>query len=261
MQNRYVGDVGDFGKYGLLRASCHPSGSNKLKLGVVWYLVPDESHNEDGKYISYLEPTVENERRFRQCDPPLYDSFSEIVITRERQVSHIQDSSVLPPGTRYHDDYLSFNDMPSNGSTSRAKRLAYREGWVKGALEATKGCDVVFVDPDNGLEVKTERHQKLGPKYAYFDELTPYVQRGQSLIIYHHIGRNGTAEEQIQGRLIQLRNYFGVGEGVFALLYHRGTLRVFFVISQNIHAKILSARAKELLSRSWSQHFTIFHPK
>lgn len=39
MQDRYVGDIGDFGKYGLLRALC----AHDLSLGVVWYLVPDES--------------------------------------------------------------------------------------------------------------------------------------------------------------------------------------------------------------------------
>ena len=38
MQDRYVGDIGDFGKYGLLRALC----GRDLYLGVVWYLIPDE---------------------------------------------------------------------------------------------------------------------------------------------------------------------------------------------------------------------------
>ena len=43
MQNRYTGDIGDFAKYGLLRALCPGH-----RLGVAWYLYPDESHNEDG---------------------------------------------------------------------------------------------------------------------------------------------------------------------------------------------------------------------
>lgn len=73
MQNRYVGDVGYFGKYGLLRLLCLGKGAGKqLSLGVVWYLVSDESHNEDEKYISYLNLTAENHRRFRLCDPPMY---------------------------------------------------------------------------------------------------------------------------------------------------------------------------------------------
>lgn len=49
MQNRYTGDIGDFAKYGLLRALGEGN-----KLGIVWYLYPDESHNEDGKHTAYL---------------------------------------------------------------------------------------------------------------------------------------------------------------------------------------------------------------
>ncbi len=37
MQNRYVGDIGDYAKYSLLRAL-----SRGCKLGVSWYLFPDE---------------------------------------------------------------------------------------------------------------------------------------------------------------------------------------------------------------------------
>lgn len=45
MQNRYVGDVGDFGKYHLLKALCRgDDGKAALSLGVVWYLVPDENN-------------------------------------------------------------------------------------------------------------------------------------------------------------------------------------------------------------------------
>ena len=50
MQNRYAGDVGDFGKIGMLRC-IEQSG---VKIGVNWYLVEDESHNQDGKHIGYI---------------------------------------------------------------------------------------------------------------------------------------------------------------------------------------------------------------
>ena len=42
MKNSYVGDIGDFGKYGLLRHLCGVTGKgtdgDPLRLGVVWYL-------------------------------------------------------------------------------------------------------------------------------------------------------------------------------------------------------------------------------
>ena len=49
MQDRYTGDIGDFGKLGLLRWL-----STSLSIGVNWYLVPDESHNGDGRHTNYV---------------------------------------------------------------------------------------------------------------------------------------------------------------------------------------------------------------
>jgi len=80
MQNRYVGDVGDFGKYGLLRGIFQKPP--EYKLGIVWYLVPDgygdsKSATNDGKHIAYLEDC--NKPRFRGCDEDLYDYLKSIV--------------------------------------------------------------------------------------------------------------------------------------------------------------------------------------
>ena len=51
MQNRYTGDIGDFGTLGLLRQLSRAG----LSIGVNWYLVPDEAHNGDGRHIGYLK--------------------------------------------------------------------------------------------------------------------------------------------------------------------------------------------------------------
>ena len=72
MQDRYVGDIGDFGKYGLLRAisGMHdPVRNQHLQLGIAWYLFPDESHTADGKFTGYLEDEGDNHKKFRACDP------------------------------------------------------------------------------------------------------------------------------------------------------------------------------------------------
>lgn len=61
MQNRYAGDVGDFGKYGLLRCLC--GEPPLLSLGVVWYLVSDEQCDQDAKHTRYL--ARDRERKFR----------------------------------------------------------------------------------------------------------------------------------------------------------------------------------------------------
>ena len=53
VQNRYAGDVGDYVKFGLLRALTDADDEPALSLGVMWYLTADEDHNQDGKHISY----------------------------------------------------------------------------------------------------------------------------------------------------------------------------------------------------------------
>jgi len=257
MQNRYVSDLGDFGKYGLLRALCSPvdDGSN-ARLGVVWYLVPDESHNADGKFTRYLEPSQKNDRQFRQCDPELYDALADIIHQKDRDVLNIRKSSILPPGTIFYEEPLTFNDMPANSPEARRNRIAYRNEWVQGAQSATEDCDFIFVDPDNGLEAGTKRHQKRGPKYVFFDELEPYCKRGQSLIIYHHTSRRATAEYQIRERLAQIDERLNNG-GTFALLYHRGSSRAFFVVPSEKHKSILTEKVEHFMHGTWSQHFTM----
>lgn len=256
MQNRYTADIGDFGKYGLLRALCSPVDGGNARLGVVWYLVPDESHNADGKFTRYLEPSTKNDRQFRWCDPELYDALADIICKKDRNVSSIGKYSILPHGTVFYEEPLTFDGTPANSPRARRKRIAYRNGWVQDALSATKDCDIIFVDPDNGLEAGTKRHQKRGPKYVFFDELEPYYKREQSLIIYHHTSRRGTAEEQVMERLAQIDERLN-SSSTFALLYHRGSSRAFLVVPSEKHKSLLIEKVEQFMQGPWSQHFTV----
>jgi len=228
-------------------------------LGVVWYLVPDENHNGDGKHIRYLEQTTSNLERFRSGDPALYDSLSEIIKAGKRDVSIIKEFDVLPTKTVFYETPLSYEGMLNNSPTARRDRISYRNSWLSKALEATLCYDVIFVDPDNGLEVKSVKsHQKTGPKYTFFEELVPFVKRGQSLVIYHHLCRSGPAEVQVKERLDQLKENLGV-DNIYALLYKRGTLRAFFIVPCSEHIELLKARGLRLTQFSpWKEHFSVF---
>jgi hypothetical protein len=50
VQDRYVGDLGDYLKLGLLRWLT--TGTSAPRVGVVWYRTVDEAHNADGKHIA-----------------------------------------------------------------------------------------------------------------------------------------------------------------------------------------------------------------
>ncbi len=260
MQCRYVGDIGDFGKYGLLR-SIHKFMSERLgkpdfKLGVVWYLTENETHNNDGGLTYYLhpnqeEPTTENIARFAKCDKELYFKLRDIVRNNTRCVRSIRRNNVLPVNTFFYEATLSFNGIPNK------LRLNERESWLNSALEKTNGCDIIFVDPDNGLEVKSRKpHHKYGPKYVFFNELAPYLERGQSLIIYQHMNRM-SAEKHIKKRLNQLQTKLDC-KNVIPLRYHRGNARVFFIIPSYCHLETILEWRDSFLTEPWGEygHFT-----
>jgi hypothetical protein len=256
MQNRYVADIGDFGKYGLLRsltgASATPPSGQRLRLGVAWYLHPDESHNADGKYTGYLNPTQSNRTRFRACDPDLYDALKLLVDANHRNVVGVRESRILPDNTTFHEDELSYARY-----LARAKRQATRHRWLESALEATVNADLVFVDPDNGISATADPLRKTGPKFVYAGDLNQFVQRGQSLVIYHHLGRQGTAEQQIERVSEYLRLNLGLPDVPEAIRYRRGTARAYFLIMQPTHRPTLEENLSSILRGPWQQHFQL----
>ena len=226
-----------------------------LSLGVVWYLAPDEDHNADGKYIQYLDPSALNQQRYRFCDAFLYDALRKIVHSGRRNIFSIRESQVLPCGTRFYEAELSFDSPSGQEPMSREGRVSHRKTWLLNGLEATNGCDLVFVDPDNGLEAKVSPYEKRGMKYVFFEELVPFLQRDQSLIIYHHIGRRGSALDQIQERLAQIEER--LGSSAFAFLYHRGSARAFFVVPTPRHTMNLITGAQRFMLSPWARHFDL----
>lgn len=252
MQNKYVGDVGDFGKYGLLRALSGPSADgSSTRLGVVWYLVPDENHTADGGRIHYLRLPKGQAPRFRDCDPLLYDTLRALVAGGKRNVKSVRACGILPAGTVFYQRPLTFAHLDRTSGTNRGRR----EAWLRGALEATISCDLVFLDPDNGIGASVLPHRKQGVKYAYPDEAHAYLRRGQSVTIYHHLGRRGTAEEQLRRQFERLAA--GPSVEMFAMWYRRGTSRAFFVMEPPDHTGALLRRARRMLSGPWSQHFVL----
>ena len=256
MQDRYTGDLGDFGKYGLLRALCAPEDTSPaLSLGVVWYLYPHQESNADGKHVAYLDSSVANQRAFRDCDPVLYDGLKTIVVSGRRCISRIREQGILPASTRFFEEELTLNDLPSVGSAAKAARELRQNGWMERAQDSVIGCDVVFVDPDNGLEVTSAtRLSNRGPKYVFFDDLKPYVQRNQSLVIYRHFSHRGKISAQVDTALARLKEHLDCPNPL-ALVYHRGTARAFLVVPAARHQHIIRERTDRFLSGGWTQHF------
>lgn len=255
MQNRYFGDVGDYGKYGLLRKLCGlTSDGPQLSLGVVWYLVPDEGHNDDGKHISYLQKLA-----YRQCDLRLFDGLKLLLNERPRSVSEIQRSDLLPSETTFFDTFLSYDGMPIVGFENRQARLAKRRKWLSDALDAVGNRDVVFLDPDNGLQIKSvKQYADKGVKYVFWNEAKQFSDDTKTLVIYHHLNRTMKSRDQIAAKLQEFQNNLPRGDTVISLLFKRGSHRVFFIVPSSTHRSLMSTRLQEMKTSNWAPHIELF---
>jgi hypothetical protein len=254
MQNRYTGDVGDYGKYGLLRclAAPVPTSERMPRLGVNWYLVPDETDNRDGTYTGYL--ASDKEPLFRPCDPGLYDRLQVIIRENLRSVQQITAGKILPAGTKFYAETLSYSHLKNK----KDARLAHRSRWVQRGLKQLKNCDLVFFDPDNGLGVPScPRHYKQGIKYAFYDELVDYFKRGQSLIIYNH--RDRKPMPLYLERFRKIKKYFPQVSTIFYLRFTSYSVRDYVFVPQPDHINLLKEKIEIMLSGPWGRHFKYFN--
>ena len=229
-----------------------PDPPSALRLGIVWYLFPDESGNDDGKFIDYLCESRRNNDRYRSCDMDLYDALRLLVTNCRRDIAYIPNAGILPPDTLYYECPLSY---PRH--MKRLERQSLRSSWLQGALQATEAADLVFLDPDNGIAGKVIPWRKKGPKYVFMDDLPHFYARGQSLVIYHHLGRHKPAMEQINHLSTALQSHLKLLRPPISIRYRRGTSRVYFIVSQEMHRPVFHSRIESFLQTPWQNHFNI----
>ena len=170
MQNRYVGDIGDYLKLGILRAL-----SPGYRLGVAWWLFPDESHNGDGRHISYLN----RPDQWRHFDPDLFDTLHEIVSSGQRHVHALEAAAGAVPGAAFASEFIP-------GGRPIARRQQVRHEWLRSIRRRLEAADLLFLDPDKGLEPACFRPTaaKSG-KSIMISEVSELVRPGRCLIVYY----------------------------------------------------------------------------
>ena len=209
MQDRYVGDIGDYVKYGLLRAI-----RGTRRLGVAWYLHPDAGPAGDGKHIAYLQRPGE----WRHLDAELFDTLKELVGNR-RSVVAIQESGILGDAV-FAPDRLA-------AAVSVQDRERWRSRWFNRIQRQLAGCDLVFADPDNGLvpDDRFKPAQKVSAKGIPLSEAVALAE-GRVAVIYHHnTRRRGGHRAEIARWQNQLP------DGTLAYYWRRVSNRTFFIIN------------------------------
>ncbi len=167
MKNQYFGDIYDYIKYGLLRQlSCY----GKISTVVCWMLTQDDQRR-DGQRVNYLrEPGG-----WRAFDPPVFDCLHTAVLDRQMRNIKVVEKSGLLPNTSFYSHLLT------DGSGERRR-------YFDGFLRVSRGSELVFFDPDNGLEVKSVKYGGKGSsKYLFLREVAQTFSAGRSLLVYQHM--------------------------------------------------------------------------
>jgi hypothetical protein len=240
MQDRYAGDIGDYGKLALLRAM----EAQGLTVGVNWYLsktLPSEIH-DDGKYRIPSQ--------YEKLDPGLSAALNKVFNLGEaRSVQALEKA------------HLIASDLFVNEEVPR--ETDQREVWHQKALTKLADCDIVFLDPDNGLNVKSVKPgSPKSPKYVWLREVSDYIASEKSVIFYNHRPR-----KKAEDYLAECAARFSAdpvlsGKRCSVVTFPRCSIRDYFIIpaSQKHEERICQALQSLLDGPFGSSGFCFLQP-
>jgi len=159
MQERYLGDVHDYIKFALLR---HLHEALKVRIGVNWYLTAPEN-NGDGGQRGYLEKS-----EWKSLDEELFLKLRPYLEQEYRTLENFEKDKILPENTLYFRTKVSAIDG--------------RSMWHNHAIFALSQAQLIFLDQDNGFEVKPESMSGRTHKYALYKEAFDYYDSGKIVI-------------------------------------------------------------------------------
>lgn len=195
-------------------------------------LTPDDG-GSDGRLTRYLN----NPAAWQQYDPDLFGALAEVV-------SHFR--SVRAAGTHaILADAIFADEFVPDAIEDRKDAFAR----VKQALAPT---DLVFLDPDNGVEVQSCRVGRRGSsKYVLRSEIIELYQAGHSVIVYQHFPREerGSFISRIGTTLFR-------ATGAPSLTCFRTSNVGFFLLPQPSHEVALS-RGADQVTDTWKSQIAV----
>ena len=151
MKEKYFGDITDFYKFFFLKSIL-----GKYKLGINWCLTDNDTSNDgDKKIVNKPELKEKDEILFNKLSKR---KFSEIIEYFGGNVEEYKE--------KYKEFYLEYK-------------------YETEAFNKLKKQDIIFFDPDNGIEMPSK---KISERYKYisYRTITKYWNNNNTLIIFQH---------------------------------------------------------------------------
>ena len=254
MQDKYVADVGDFGKFQLFRYLFNHKESPMYgkALAQIWYMHEGEGEeNNDGRHIDYFE-------RVRGSDVYLEDSLLSLIMRDKREVTELESLKLLQNATFFYEK------IPST--------LEERYLWLNTALIFSNRVQVVAVAPDNGMALKCNRAEQCfdfltlenhyaqkvySHKYIFAEEVSHFYRLPhlEVCIVYQHLNRCFAHNGQIESLLSDLRKeYFHV----IAIKHKPYSPRAFFFLCKSEVIKERISVRLDRFAKEFSKFWELF---
>jgi len=229
MKVQYLGDKNDYRKFSLLRLLAREGA---FRIGVCWMLTEDDG-GKDGGLRSFLDEPALGE----DFDPELF-ALLKTVPSRPSlpDLQRVEREGVVPEA-RY------FEELTPRGRDERAAFHAR-------CMQAFVGADLVFFDPDNGLEVRScPKGCKKSNKYVYYDEIREHYVAGRSALTYQHYPRKPREQfrQETADRLAEVLPR--------AEVWSFATPHVVFLLTVRPEHQAKSRTAAAAVNRSWPPSF------
>jgi len=224
MKNQYFGDINDYRKYGLVRLL---SANGNLRVGICWMLTAPDGRT-DGKFIDYIH----KDEKYSGYDSELFGTLKTCLSdVRGRSVSFADEWSMIP-GAVYYPELLSDDE---------SQRIKFFDEFA----DKSRNCDIVFFDPDNGIEINsTRKGRKDSCKYLYWDELQRTYASGKSVLFYQHFRRE-KRETTIASLSGEIRERLGAPKVIAFCTAHV----LFLLIPQSVHLEQLERQANRVIEQ------------
>ena len=172
MKVQYFGDVSDYRKLAILRLLAEVG---RFKIGVCWMMTEDDATGHGGNRAYRKQPDA-----WRHFDPLVFDVLRSV--PPEPQLADLRrvEEEGLIPGATF------FIETAPDARDARAR-------FHGNCLAALADSELVFFDPDNGLEVASfPKGRKRSNKYVFLDEIAEHYAEGRSALLYQHFPMHRT---------------------------------------------------------------------